>query len=250
MLKTVVNENRDDWHEHLPYVMAAYRSSPQESTGVSPYQMMYGREMPLPLDVMVGLPQRHADQYGCAVEYVEWLRAVLSGAHEYARQKLKVAARRQKNNYDAGACPHAYQTGDFVWRWYPPKGNRKLSRGWTGPYRIMGVPSPVNCNLQLTPDSAIIRVHIDSLKPYYGPCPRAWVQRGVDSSSSSSPESETDLSAVDRDGSVSEEEAAETEGEGGAETRESGSEGSGNRSRTLPPTRVGRQRRAPDRLGW
>jgi hypothetical protein len=73
MLKAVVNENRDDWNEHLPYVMAAYRSTPQESTGCSPYLMMFGREMTLPLDIMVGLPAKVQGKYSCATEYVEWL---------------------------------------------------------------------------------------------------------------------------------------------------------------------------------
>ena len=36
MLSSFVNENRNDWEEHLPYVLFAYRAAIQESTGVRP----------------------------------------------------------------------------------------------------------------------------------------------------------------------------------------------------------------------
>ena len=58
MLKTVGNEEQDDWDEHLEYVVAAYRHSHHESTGYSAFYMMYGRHANIPLDVIVGLPPR------------------------------------------------------------------------------------------------------------------------------------------------------------------------------------------------
>ena len=59
MLKAFVNENRDDWDDHLPYLMMAYRSSPHESTFLSPNIVMFGDECTLPVDLMVGSPPRH-----------------------------------------------------------------------------------------------------------------------------------------------------------------------------------------------
>jgi hypothetical protein len=174
MLKAVVNEERDDWDDHINWALMAYRSSVQESTGCTPYLLMFGREMTLPIDIMMGVPRSQAEHYRCQTEYVEWLRSALQRAHEMARRKLKVAARRQKNYYDARSKPHKYQVGEFVWRWYPPKANRKLSRGWVGPYRIMATPTQVNCVIQLTPDLRPVRVHCDAVKPHWGPIPRAW----------------------------------------------------------------------------
>ena len=41
MLAMVAGKNRDDWDDLLPAVMMAYRSSVHESTGYSPYRLMF-----------------------------------------------------------------------------------------------------------------------------------------------------------------------------------------------------------------
>ena len=50
------DRNQKDWDEQIPYAMFAYRSSVQESTGESPAMMMLGRELTLPVDVLVERP--------------------------------------------------------------------------------------------------------------------------------------------------------------------------------------------------
>ena len=42
MLAMFAGKNRDDWDDLLPAVMMAYRSSVHESTGFSPYRLMFG----------------------------------------------------------------------------------------------------------------------------------------------------------------------------------------------------------------
>jgi hypothetical protein len=144
MLKAVVNEDRTDWDDHLNWVLMAYRSAVQESTGCSPYLMVHGREMTLPLDVMVGVPRSQVGHYQCHTEYVEWLRSSLQRAYELARKRMKTAAQRQKNYYDARSKPHGYEVGNFVWRWYPPKANRSCLKAglvriesWQYPQRLI-----------------------------------------------------------------------------------------------------------------
>ena len=44
LLRMKVNSSLDDWDEQLPSALLAYRISKQESTGVSPFELMYGRE--------------------------------------------------------------------------------------------------------------------------------------------------------------------------------------------------------------
>ena len=57
MLGKVVAENQKDWDTKLPFVMAAYRASQHESTGYSPNDLVFGRELRAPLDVVLDLPK-------------------------------------------------------------------------------------------------------------------------------------------------------------------------------------------------
>ncbi|KYO40107.1 hypothetical protein Y1Q_0013299 [Alligator mississippiensis] len=43
MLKAYVDSNPNDWDEELPRLLFAYREVPQESTGFSPFKLMFGR---------------------------------------------------------------------------------------------------------------------------------------------------------------------------------------------------------------
>ena len=193
ILRILVNENQDDWDTHLPYVTAAYRCCAQESTQMSPYFVMFGREMPIPLDLQVGMPARMERQYSCQTEYVIWLKSVFQSAFQRVQTNLKTAARRQKNNYDARARPQKFQVGDYVWRYYQPNVRRKLGKGWTGPWKIIGTPTSNNCQIQRNPGEPAIRVHADALKRYFGREPRAWRTLQPPSATPSPEASDTEL---------------------------------------------------------
>ena len=51
MLSTVVSADEKDWDLHLPTLMLAYRTSPHETTGATPFSLVYGREAVLTVDM-------------------------------------------------------------------------------------------------------------------------------------------------------------------------------------------------------
>ena len=52
MLSKFCGERCDDWDDHLPYLLCAYRATINESTGMSPNLMMLGHEATLPIVLM------------------------------------------------------------------------------------------------------------------------------------------------------------------------------------------------------
>ena len=56
LLSAFVNAEHTDWDERLPYVMMAYRSSVNETTGYTPNMMMLGRDLTVPLDIQFANP--------------------------------------------------------------------------------------------------------------------------------------------------------------------------------------------------
>ncbi len=172
MLQCVVNDARDDWDDHLPYVMMAYRASIQESTNCSPNLLMLGRETNLPVDLMF---QRRRDPVNpvCPVEYVEWVKAASQEAFEFVQENLKTSALRQKRLYDQNKCTPEFREGDWVLRKLPPR--EKLGMTWHGPYLVLGKTSEVTYKVQLSENSRVLIVHVDHLKLYTGdPEPVNW----------------------------------------------------------------------------
>ncbi|KAL7870302.1 hypothetical protein SRHO_G00077990 [Serrasalmus rhombeus] len=51
-LRKLTNSNGTDWDTWLPYVLFGYREVPQASTGFSPFELLYGRQVRGPLDVL------------------------------------------------------------------------------------------------------------------------------------------------------------------------------------------------------
>ena len=53
MLSMFVNDRRDNWHELLPFIMHAYRTSVHESTGYSPFRLIV-----IVIVIVIYFPQR------------------------------------------------------------------------------------------------------------------------------------------------------------------------------------------------
>ena len=51
MLKARVQDNPATWNDHLDFCVMAYRSSVHSSSGQNPFELMFGREIRIPLDV-------------------------------------------------------------------------------------------------------------------------------------------------------------------------------------------------------
>ena len=65
MLSKLVDESQINWDELLPLVILAYHSSVHESTGESPATVLFGREVTLPIDLLLGASPERVEEYQC-----------------------------------------------------------------------------------------------------------------------------------------------------------------------------------------
>ena len=155
--------------------MLAYRSSVQESTGESPAMMMLGREITLPVDLMLPppIPDEMPEQ-----EYVADVREKLLIVHENAREKLGLAAERQAKLYDRNTVQRKFIVGDWVWL-YDASRRRgvcpKLTPNWKGPFMVMAKLSDVIYRIQQSSKGKPKVIHIDRLKAYTGEPLENWM---------------------------------------------------------------------------
>jgi hypothetical protein len=175
MLASYANENRDNWDENLPFVLMAYRSTIHDSTSCSPNLLMFGHEISQPVDLILGNPP-YSETHTCPIEYVEWLKNTFEDTYDFVHENLRQSASKQKKYYDRGLKPRNFSPQDFVWRWYPPTAGLKLGLGWTGPFKVLRKFTDVTYEIQKTPKSKPLVVHVDHLKPYEGVLPpKNWV---------------------------------------------------------------------------
>uniref|UniRef100_A0A8C5QB65 Gypsy retrotransposon integrase-like protein 1 n=1 Tax=Leptobrachium leishanense TaxID=445787 RepID=A0A8C5QB65_9ANUR len=70
---------RKDWEQYLPHLLFAYREVPQESTGYSPFELLYGRQVRGPLDLVRAQWEGKQEEDGVpVVSYVLKLRERLA----------------------------------------------------------------------------------------------------------------------------------------------------------------------------
>jgi transposase InsO family protein len=52
MLKKMAKDDPTEWDRWHPYLLFAYREVPNESTGFSPFELLFGRHVRGPLDIL------------------------------------------------------------------------------------------------------------------------------------------------------------------------------------------------------
>ena len=170
MLSMWTNTPQDDWDEHLPLLAMAYRSAPHSTTGATPNMLNLGREVTLPVDLLMAAPpdeERESD----VSSYAERLRRRLQTAHDAAREFSTKQLASQKRHYDSNVRLVEYKEGDVVWRHNPAKTKGrsfKLGRPWQGPFVIVTKLSDVTFRIRASPRSKPQIVHADRLKPCEG----------------------------------------------------------------------------------
>ncbi|GFW27970.1 retrovirus-related Pol polyprotein from transposon 412 [Trichonephila clavipes] len=99
-LSLLVSSNQKDWGKKLPFFLLAYRSAVHETTGYSPFQMLFGRDLRMLADLLFSRPP---DAPLTPEEYVKKLQAWMKEIHHLARKRISLASEKMKTRYDAKA---------------------------------------------------------------------------------------------------------------------------------------------------
>ena len=90
-------ESRKDWEKYLPHLLFAYREVPQESTGFSPFELLYGRRVRGPLDLVRAQWEGVEDPEGLPIlSYVLELRERLRGLTDLVHKNMQSAQKQNK----------------------------------------------------------------------------------------------------------------------------------------------------------
>ncbi|GFW48156.1 hypothetical protein TNCV_1614171 [Trichonephila clavipes] len=133
MLNKNIQENGNNWESHLPYLMFAYREVPHSTTGVSPYQLVYGRlpNGPLKLlkEVWTGGKEIPTGSSKSIEEYLRDLTEKLKQAHNLARGNSEKAQAEYASRYNLRSREKRLAVGDQVLVLIPSSSHKLLKNG-------------------------------------------------------------------------------------------------------------------------
>ena len=111
MLATAVHEQPVEWERELRRLCLAYNTSVHPTTGETPFFLMFGRQVWMPIDIMYGNP---SPQLSSVPEYVSDLRSGLQAAYRIVRERMNRKLQRQKEKYDHRAHGDPFEPGELV----------------------------------------------------------------------------------------------------------------------------------------
>ena len=125
-------EERKEWDVFLPYVCFAFRDSPHSSTGYSPFQLLFGRDVRGPLSLLY---EQLTEKTTGSVTVTE-LKARLQEAWKLAVEHNQEAKEVSERHHDKKALARVFLTGDQVLVMTPSL-TEKLQDQWSGPYYVV-----------------------------------------------------------------------------------------------------------------
>ncbi|XP_060085318.1 uncharacterized protein LOC132564705 [Ylistrum balloti] len=138
MLGTLDDDQKKDWKRYLGPLTFAYICIRHDTTSYSPFELLFGRQPRLPVDLVLGL-----EEPGSSVrmpEYAKDLRKCMSQSFELAYKKAREAQHRQKVTCDVRARHAMLDIGDRVLvKILAFEGRHKLSNRWESDvYMVIG----------------------------------------------------------------------------------------------------------------
>ncbi|XP_038062328.1 uncharacterized protein LOC119732797 [Patiria miniata] len=171
-LRAYCKPDQSNWVELLPSVMFAYRSTPAtESTQLSPFMILFGRECHLPIDTAL-LPQTQPS--ATTNRTLERIMQNFDTTRKIAADNIKAAQVKYKEQFDKKSKTPSYQEGQKVWLYCAKRQvglSPKMCHKWLGPYYICEARDNFTYKLRRCSDNKLMLspVHTNRLKQYHDP---------------------------------------------------------------------------------
>ena len=166
MLKRLCSEQPRQWHRYINPLLFAYREVPQESTGFSPLELLYGRAVRGPMLILKELWTKEVEEPEVknSYQYVFELREKLEDTLKLAHTELQKAQLKGKHYYDRKTKVRKFAPGDKVLVLLPTDRNKLLMQ-WKGPFEVSAVMGLNDYRVRVKGKERVY--HANLLKKYF-----------------------------------------------------------------------------------
>ncbi|KAJ8409316.1 hypothetical protein AAFF_G00235140 [Aldrovandia affinis] len=158
LLRTLPLTQKREWTKYLPQVTFSYNTTIHQSTGESPYLLMFGQEPQLPIDFLLGRVGEPTE--GRVDHWVQEHQRRLQTAFDGARVRLKVAAERRKERQDQLVRGVDLKEDQLVYlRDHSVRGRNKIQDLWSSTvHKILKAPQQGGPVYTIAPVDALEQV--------------------------------------------------------------------------------------------
>jgi hypothetical protein len=163
MAKSFIHEHPTQWDVAIDFYLFAYNSVKSAATGYSPQELVFGRNLRSPLNVireiwLNGEPEQ--PKLGKDVlSYIAELREQLEAASEAAEAEMRRQGDRQKQIYDRKTTVRELKEGDLVLI-LQPTSSFKLLAQWAGPYPVTRKLNTFNYEIDLGHRKTVLHINL------------------------------------------------------------------------------------------
>lgn len=113
MLGTLKEKEKSQWRDYVKPLTHAYNCTKNDVTGFSPYELMFGRQPRLPVDIAFCLPVKDGSPKSHS-QYVKHLKTRLEESYQIATKNAQKVADRNKRRFDKSVRESTLEKGDQV----------------------------------------------------------------------------------------------------------------------------------------
>ncbi|KAK7883916.1 hypothetical protein WMY93_027039 [Mugilogobius chulae] len=129
MLGTLAEQEKSHWKDFVKPLVHAYNCTKNDTTGFTPYELMFGRQPRLPIDLVFGLPMGTSSLNHS--EYVQKLKAQLEKSYQLAAENAEKIMLKNKTRFDRKIIASELELGDRVLvRNVRLRGKHKIADKW------------------------------------------------------------------------------------------------------------------------
>lgn len=148
MLKRLCDSDSKDWDEYLPLILFGLREVPCESTGFSPFELVYAHNPRGPLKILHDTWLDKPEEESNLLEYVSSVKEKLEWSQQFASEMRDASKSKSKTWYDKHARDRSFQVGEKVLLLMPNSTKKFLAR-WDGPYEVISKVNEVNYQIRI-----------------------------------------------------------------------------------------------------
>lgn len=164
LLRTLPPEKKKRWPQALSHLLFAYNTSVHQSTGHSPYELMFGRKPQLPVDFLLGLATEEPGSTS-PEDWVNIHKEYLTAVYADAKSRLEAAATSRERHV---VLPPQLPAQTRVCRRSHPLGRHKIQDLWDPRvYKVVKCWDENGQVYHITPEDGLgpdLNVHRSELK--------------------------------------------------------------------------------------